>query len=508
MYLSNVQFQNNTNRGGSAGLVVQGPSCDGVVELLDVAFKENVYSKASVLARENTLTDVRVVGNRRIANNNQETSFFCLPDNSSSKVTKMTAKDNANAGVLYVERGELNVSSSLFQNNAGKRNAVVETLSSSLIVRETRFLDNFCKCRAVAVFGRQLLSFDFLSCTFAGNVADGKDSGVVYATNPRVLRFFLCDFADNVIRSSNGMTVALDGLDSETKEEGREITTVVEFLRCRFLRNAAAYVTAVRLSEVRARTVLFHSCHLQNNTTPDDSPVHRQTVVLVKDSFLHNLTMANCTFESNDCTRHVLSLFSANGTFWIRNTSFADNRTPQAGQGSTLNVQRRTVSNEHLLAQSASDNGAVLSVEDSEFRRNGGDLAGGAVHVADEQTRVELLDSRFLDNRAEKGGAVFVENARLVDIDNCTFARNSATDVGGAIRLQSGSAEIRKCTFVENTGEHGGAIDTMTNILVQDSEFFGNKASIRGGAMSIRCLESFPCKPRILGSAFWRNRAG
>ena len=537
--LSNVLLGNNTNFGGSTGLVVRDPSCRGAVELRDVAFEGNKYLNASMLARENTLANVSVVANRRIANtNNRRTSFFHFPANSSSIVTNMTAIGNANAPVLYVERGKLNVSSSFFHNNEGKWRALVRVVSSSLTMHETRFLNNTCRNGFVAVTAEEASSVYFFSCTFAENVA--RDTfpnrsafrgyfsiespvGIVLASIQHETSFLFCDFIKNVVSSSVGSTLLLKGSGPPVSEKTRQRTSA-KFIHCRFLRNKSHYTTAVKIIAFYNWTILFDSCEVLNSKMLDRLPgvpgSRRSAVIKLEDSYVPNFTTKNCTFQSNSGTDSVLMFFSVYGTFWIRNTSFFDNRTGNLTnyylqwRTGVLSVFRWSVTGVSSREKTIFNKKAFLNVEDSDFKENGGWVTGSAVYASDEQLQIELRNSRFRDNWADKGAAVCVEKIYSVLVDNCTFVQNKARNGGGAIRIESiapNNQLIRNGTFTRNEGQYGGAIDAMREIRIQDSHFRENRATIRGGAINLECPENalsrLDCDFSVLRSTFTENRA-
>ena len=533
--LSNVLLGNNTNFGGSTGLVVRDPSCRGAVELRDVAFEGNKYLNASMLARENTLANVSVVANRRIANtNNRRTSFFHFPANSSSIVTNMTAIGNANAPVLYVERGKLNVSSSFFHNNEGKWRALVRVVSSSLTMHETRFLNNTCHNGFVAVTAEEASSVYFFSCTFVENVA--RDTfpnrsvfrgyfsiespvGIVFASIQHETSFLFCDFIKNVVSSSVGSTVLLKGSGRPVNEKTRQRKSA-ELIHCRFLRNKSFYTTAVKIIKFYDKTVLFDSCEVRNNRMPE----YNQSIsfpflsaaIKLEDSYVQNFTMKNCTFQSNSDKPYVLLFSSVNGTFWIRNASFSDNRARFSWRAGVLSVQRGSAARVLSWAKTVSNKKAILNVEDSDFKGDGKLFAGSAVLISDEQMRVKLRNSRFQDNWADKGAAVCVEKTHSVLVDNCTFMQNKARNGGGAMRIESSSASfdlsvIRNSAFTSNEAQYGGAIYASTAIKVRDSHFRNNTAHIRGGAINIECWSGDGFRGRCIlyvqRSTFTENRA-
>ena len=519
MRLSNVAFENNANLGGSTGLVVRDPSCHDEVELRDVAFEGNKYLNGSVLARENTLSNVSVVANRRIANtNNRRTSFFHFPADSSSTVTNMTAKDNANAHVLYVEGGNLNVSFSLFHNNTGKWSALVRAISSSLTMHETRFLNNSRKTGFIAVTAEKASSVYFSSCTFAGNVGGGKSRGIVFVSAPYETSFLFCDFIENIVSSSVGSTVLLKGSGRPVNKKTRQRKST-ELVHCKFLTNKSFHTTAVRIAKFYDQTALFDSCELRNNRmldTWDDMMLSSLSAAIkLEDSYVQNFTTKNCTFHSNSDTSYVLLLSSVYGTFWIRNTFFSDNRASLSWGTGVLSVQRRSSARVPSWAKTVSNKKAILNVEDSDFKGDGKLFAGSAVLISDEQMRVKLRNNRFQDNWADKGAAVCVEKTHSVLVDNCTFMQNRAKNGGGAIRIESSASfdvsVIRNSAFTRNEGQYGGAIDASTDIRVRDSHFRENRASARGGAINIKCLSDdglgYVCNLYVQRSTFTENWA-
>ena len=445
VHLSDVLFENNTNLGGSVGLVVRDPPCHGEVELLNVAFKDNVYLNPSVLARENTLTNVRVVANRRTPNEGQETTFFHFPANSSSVVTNMNATDNTNAHVLYVEQGKLNVSSSLFYKNAANWSACVRVLSSSLTMRHTHFLNNTCDQGFVAVTAEEASSVYFSSCTFVGNVDENYSGGIVLASIPREVRFSSCEFIENVMKNSRSEIVELRGFSPRANgEEIRQMTSA---------------------------------------------------------NFTH------CNFQSNNGTDHVLRFSSAYGDFWIWNTTFSDNSVWRSSVAIVPNVRTKDVSGECSFAETTSEKEATFKVEDSNFEKNRGFNPDSAFLIADEQVQVKLRNSHFLGNQGDQGAAVYVEKAYSVRVDNCMFTQNQATYDGGAMHVEMVVANfsVIRSNFTNNMGRYGGAIHTQRKINVQDSNFQRNTAVLRGGAINLDCNDN--CDSYVQRSTFTENAA-
>ena len=88
------------------------------------------------------------------------------------------------------------------------------------------------------------------------------------------------------------------------------------------------------------------------------------------------------------------------------------------------------------------------------------------------------------DGSPDQGGALKVTDRGILVVDNVTFENNVAErvhhpcDGGGAIYIRTGSvARITNSRFINNRANNGGAINNLrTDLLVTDSYFEGNKA--------------------------------
>jgi predicted outer membrane repeat protein len=81
--------------------------------------------------------------------------------------------------------------------------------------------------------------------------------------------------------------------------------------------------------------------------------------------------------------------------------------------------------------------------------------AGGAVYLYSRGTPSVIEGCTFVGNSAEIGGAIYSHGT--VNIVNCRFLQNTASQTGGAIHLQETNATVASCTFFGNTTPHGRA---------------------------------------------------
>ena len=111
---------------------------------------------------------------------------------------------------------------------------------------------------------------------------------------------------------------------------------------------------------------------------------------------------------------------------------------------------------------------------------------GGALKMLDD-TSVVVNRSRFVNNRAESGGAIFMfgRNSRLVVYDS-SFRDNASEYLGGAIEMRAGELIVSGSSFTGNRSGSGAAIHVNSGdkVTVSNSSFSGNVAERLGGAVA------------------------
>ena len=124
-------------------------------------------------------------------------------------------------------------------------------------------------------------------------------------------------------------------------------------------------------------------------------------------------------------------------------------------------------------------------VTNSQFERNRGGYLGGTILAAGQYNpRLEVRNTRFVENEAIYGGAVQAFGLGTLLITNSSFERNHS-EAGGAIIAIDAQAVILSSTFVENRAADGGAILVVRSspVLVADSLIANNIAERSGGGI-------------------------
>ena len=98
-------------------------------------------------------------------------------------------------------------------------------------------------------------------------------------------------------------------------------------------------------------------------------------------------------------------------------------------------------------------------VSNSNFTNNGNSTltAGGAISMSD--SKISIINSKFINNTAISGGAISFECTSLdscnLNISTTTLSSNRATSQGGAIYYNYNRPTIINATFTNNTASYG-----------------------------------------------------
>ncbi|NEO31202.1 MAG: hypothetical protein F6K36_12360 [Symploca sp. SIO3C6] len=116
--------------------------------------------------------------------------------------------------------------------------------------------------------------------------------------------------------------------------------------------------------------------------------------------------------------------------------------------------------------------------------------AGGAIWAQDSKAKITVVNSKFKNNVAGQGSAIWAKEGANVTVINSIFDGNKATQRGvdsaaGAISVFNKSQlTVADSEFINNKGDAGGAIGTIfTELTIENSSFFNNESRRYGGAV-------------------------
>ena len=124
-----------------------------------------------------------------------------------------------------------------------------------------------------------------------------------------------------------------------------------------------------------------------------------------------------------------------------------------------------------------------LMIRDCDFTGNSA-RNGGVLHIKF-QSRVFIENSSFHDNQGVSGGVLYLNHSQ-VHISSTNFTNNSA-QIGGSVYVHNGNVNINASNFINNKAYIlGGALYTteMANTDIYDSYFAHNEAERAGGVIA------------------------
>ncbi|MCB0607708.1 MAG: T9SS type A sorting domain-containing protein [Lewinella sp.] len=209
------------------------------------------------------------------------------------------------------------------------------------------------------------------------------------------------------------------------------------------------------------------------------------------------LTVENTAFTGNaNSFGGGIANFGTGSLATYKNCEFRENQGITSGGGAMTNGF-----------------GVTLDVQNSVFEANTGTV-GAAVRVQNDDIVTSYKGSTFDGNIASSGGgALFVFGTNPTTIDSCSFLNNQGP-TGGAVYLANDTnlvvlSEISNSVFRLNTaGSQGGAINHgNVNMNINNCLFTGNAASDTGtgGALSINSSDTSDVVVNILNSTFSEN---
>ena len=235
-----------------------------------------------------------------------------------------------------------------------------------------------------------------------------------------------------------------------------------------FVNNAKGSVSFVDITSMS--TSNFSHCSFINNTSEGEQ---FGSSINIHNSWLA-ISIVNCTFKNSSghavFTRIIKDYLkpSLTGYLEIINSSFAEN---SEDYGAALVI----------------DGKYNASVKMSNFTANAGIANGGAI-VFIKGPSLHIKACNFVNNFADEGGALSIEETKDVSIIDSNFQYNTANSNGGALIITFVDAvSIQKCSFFSNSGRTGGAlsISEVHYFNTTSCNFNHNTAHVHAGAVYV-----------------------
>ena len=142
-----------------------------------------------------------------------------------------------------------------------------------------------------------------------------------------------------------------------------------------------------------------------------------------------------------------------------------------------------------------------VEIRNCSFYGNRASQSGGALYM--ENSTSTVTDCTFSGNTADWGGAIYNDKSASL-IQRCFFESNFAVlqNGGGIFSTNFPAPEVDGCTFFKNkAGDRGGGIHITNNARVTSSTFIENEAADGGGIFAIGS------EPEVTNCTFSGNKA-
>ena len=203
-----------------------------------------------------------------------------------------------------------------------------------------------------------------------------------------------------------------------------------------------------------------------------------------------NLTLRNVSFTNNTAQYFGGAIFLENKTnIIIENANFTDNQA--AHHGGAIYVEGfsdSSISNVNFNDNEGYHGGAIFlgnntdtCIFNSTFSKNFADEFGGAIFANNNAMNVTVWNATFSSNSAGAGGAIYAGSETGLNVTDCSFINNTASNSYAAIHMPNRNSAVKGSSFINNTADNGvlgAAWDSAGDgCNITDCVFIGNKAA-------------------------------
>lgn len=386
--------------------------------------------------------------------------------------------DAANLTPIFsLESEEVVIKNLTFKNS---KSSALESYNSRVTLRNCTFLDNDGEDGA-AIYAVGDSSWAVIDCDFKHN--SSRIGGAVYANHCKGMIFRRCNFIDNSVKSMHyeeGQTSYTDKYVERTSGQGGAIiciTSDITLEKCVFDNNHAD-ISGGALFLYHYEEFLEKPCAKIFDCTFTRNSAHKKGAAIYNKAHSY---MNKCIFEDNRVTDNQLISRLSYGEYNI-NYGYDDRNTG----GALFSFRKMTMVDSRFINNTADYGGAVsnyheMHVKGCEFTGNNAGSDGGALFNARSKKSTFTLnveDSTFTDNTAEnRGQSVFNEEGSNKLLFTGTTFRNNPDMIQHSLLYNENDMNILKSTFmgVNNCDYIIFQSNNMSSFLnIENSVFEGN----------------------------------
>ena len=506
--IENCVFENNfvDNTTGGHGGAIEWYAEKGLVS--NSSFTNNYAYNGGAIYVGSDSGQINVTGSTFTKNHALNSGGAISLDASAVTINQTKFYDNyaVEGGALYVGgQGETNyVYDSVFEGNnaTGGNGGAINWIASSGTIINSNLTSNHAYYGGGLYFGGLSANSVVSNCIFTDNHAKYNGGAIDCNSSQMTLTHTLFD--GNYAQFGAALCREINAL----KGSGENNT----------FKNNHAYISGAALGWMGSVGISITNYTFINNSADFSGGA----IYVSPDS--HNCSIIDCNFEENYVTDKLLE--GNDNFFWnawngdlmefisktadlteldligkvimgVSTTTYYHGDVDYlSGVGGAIDIlaSNATVKKSSFTNNTARLGGAIYvgadngntNINDSVFTANHAYERGGAINL--HASAVNVNNSKFFDNTAIDGGALFVSGSGITNyVLYSVFEGNNATGGhGGAIEWIASEGYIEASNFTRNSADYGGALyfnGASHNSSVINVRFEGNNATYNGGAI-------------------------
>lgn len=397
-----------------------------------------------------------------------------------------------------------------FTINANGKARIFNIAGSSVTLQNIKFINGKLEGMGAALYCKDS-NLTIINCTFSNNHATGDNSqgGAVYFKGDKLIIFnseFIANTADYdggavYLKGDYGIINASNFTNNRAYFNGavymNSLNGTVE--DCLFANNVATNSSGA-LGWVKKEYGEVSNSLFINNTAPLGGAIYvneGNNFSVDASKFIKNNAsiggaiywtggdgiIFNSTFDMNSASEDGGAIFFNGSEGIIDNSNFTNNRAKYCGalyMESIKGIMDKCIFTNNVATESAGALGWVKkengTIRGSKFINNSAPI-GGAIYVYN-ANEFYIITSDFENNTASlNGGAIYWDSGIDGSITASSFINNNATENGGAVYFNGTNGKFAYSQFTNNTASSGGAIYNNGSIIAGDIRFTNNNAT-------------------------------
>ena len=400
-----------------------------------------------------------------------------------NKINMLVVEDSAfinhHGSALMVSLSSLQIVRTLFNSNSGGSRqycslpkdsfyalagAAIVSKESNINISESIFMGNIAEVGG-AVFAESHSKISVMHTIFERNYAACKQTcigGVLYSKNSSASFFSSTFYSNDVIHNEHyvGLYGGVFGLFEST----------FNAKNCIFVLNGQNNTGHGRVLFAHDTTITITNSEFigNRNTASGILSASRAIITIIGSNFTKNdaiiLEEGNLTVKGSTFKQNTNAIYCKEANIIIMRSTFEENL---GGLGGAVYLQ-----------------GISITVNESNFSRNHASVKGGALDLF--LSDVKIISCMFIDNSVGPGepdinigGAIVINICNNVSINDTKFIRNRAR-LGGATVINANREIVMfsNNTFIENSAEYGGVLYVENNIPHMEAVNTSDKSSV------------------------------